>query len=96
MRFNIFNEIDKETAKFFEKYIPATETDPSCRTAAYQARIDEMRDYLIEHPEELLEVDTDALTAIYKNHHGDLLELGENIHRYYVGLAEEQAEDYTE
>ena len=88
MRFNIFNEIDKENKKFFEKYIPATETDPACRTAAYQARIDKHRTWLLANPEQIEGVSKAKLIDIYANHRADLLE---QLDLYLTELADAQA-----
>ena len=91
--FDIKQEIDRVTKEYKRRYMPETITDPECRTEAYQRALDMEVVRLLQSPESLLEVDTDALVAIYKAHNGDLLDLGECIHQYFLKLAEEQAEE---
>ncbi len=73
--------------------MPATRTDPECATAMYETRLSDAETWLRENPESLMDVDVDALVAIWKNHHADLLDLGECISRYMEGLIQEQAKD---
>jgi len=80
--------------KFFQNILPETVIDQSCPTASYNTRLEEEVQRLLNNPEELLAVDIDALSGMYKLYHGDMLELGERIHRYYVELAERQAMEY--
>ena len=80
----------------FGKEIQATRKEQACNTAGYQARLDAEVERLLREPTELLDVEVDELVAIYIKHNKDLLDLGENIHRYFVGLATEQAKDYIE
>lgn len=79
-----------------KKTMPATQIDPECNTAAYEARLNDSEAWLRENPESLLEVEVDDLVAIWKAHHGDKLNLGEVFDRYMEGLIQEQARSYTE
>lgn len=74
----------------------ATRKDPSCNTPEYQERLDAEVNRLLREPTELMDVETDELVAIYIKHDKNLLDLGENVHRYFVGLAQEQAKEHIE
>ena len=91
-----FRAYNANMAKQIFKKLPATEIDPECVSAAFEARVDEHATYLLENPESLEDVDIDALVAIYKVHQKDMLDLGECIHRYFTGLAQEQARTEVE
>ena len=90
---NLFTEMDRINKAFFESVMPATETDPECATAMYETRLEDAKTWLRENPEELMDMDIDALVAIYKAHRTDLLDLGECISRYMEGLIQEQARE---
>ena len=76
-----------------EKQYEATRKDPACNTAMYEARLEDAETWLRENPESLMSVEVDDLVAIWKNHHGDKLDLGECFDRYMEGLIQEQAKD---
>ncbi len=73
--------------------MPATEIEQECRTAMYETRLEDAETWLRENPESLMDVDLDAIVAIWKNHHGDKLNLGEVFDRYMEGLIQEQAKE---
>jgi len=66
---------------------------PPCNTPEYEAKVEQEVKRLLESPIELLDADIEHVLDIYKKHSCDMCDLGEVLHRYMVGLAEEQANE---
>ena len=90
---NLETEIQRINKAYLASTMPATETDQECHTAMYETRLEDAEAWLRENPESLMSVEVDDLVAIWKNHHGDKLDLGECIDRYMEGLIQEQAKE---